>query len=175
MTFLDKVLAILPCPEKRQRLTTTRYWLDPEAFFKKHQQQMLMQQLSADEGLPSPIPMPGAPTRLHYPPKPQQDCYHDGRFPCAGAMPGVLVSPLASPRRAPLSPANPLKPRASVCDEALRVVSPLKGMVLAWLEAMNQAVTLDLTQALIHLNNEFHDDISYKGKSYMKMFGLILR
>jgi hypothetical protein len=48
----------------------------------------------------------------------------------------------------------------------------VKKAVLRWLEGMMTQVMLDLTQSLLHLNREFHDDLTYRGKSYMKLCGI---
>jgi hypothetical protein len=47
-----------------------------------------------------------------------------------------------------------------------------KRAIIAWLMQMCTKVTADLTQELIQIDLEYRDDVTYKGKSYMRALGV---
>lgn len=85
---------------------------------------------------------------------------------------GATAMPQQPADRHQSSPPMNLEPAASSGPVEAPVAGPAKKAVIKWLDGMMTRVTLDLTQALLHLNNEFHDDLTYKGKSYMKLCGV---
>lgn len=54
---------------------------------------------------------------------------------------------------------------------------PTRGLkrrcVMAWVEAMLRRITEDLKLLLQHIDYEHHDDVTYRGRSYLKILGVL--